>query len=230
MEMQPIPANNFDRSKPFYPLVVNYVVALHGFVELASRHAMKVATASVEAGAPQAGPTVLSIPGEAVTNERLQDFYRDPANRGVTPLIGRLELRSEVEDAAIAVDPDELAEELFENHYYLLPWTMRAAGMLLVSAWEVTKASSDQSPIWEFLRHCRNAAGHGGRFNLLHGEPRRTAAWRTLAVTTSLQGSPLFNGYAGKGLLSPGDPLRLLWDIEQASPHLKPDLSDYPDP
>ena len=227
--MATIHVNHFDRSKPFYPLVVNYVVTLHGFLELASRHATTLATAAVEPGAPRADPPVLSIAGESLTEERLRDFYGDPANRGVTPLIGRLALRSEVDDTAIEVDPDEMARELFHNHYYLLPWTLRAAGMLLVLAWETTKAFSDQSPVWEFLRHCRNAAGHGGRFNLLHDEPRRTARWRSLAITPDLHGSTLFNEYAEKGLLSPGDPLRLLWEIEQASPDLQPDLSGYPD-
>ena len=176
-------------------------------------------TACARGWAPQP-PTTASVE---------PDFYGDPVNRAVTPLIGRLALRSEVENTTIDVDADELAAELFENHHYLLTWALRTAGMLLVSAWETTKAFSDQSPMWEFLRHCRNAASHGGRFDLLHGEPLRPASWRSLVVTPSLQGSPLFQEYVGLGLLSPGDTLRLLWDIEQGSPSLKPDLFDYPD-
>lgn len=35
--MVAISPNNFDRAKPFYPLVVNYVVLLAGFKELALR-------------------------------------------------------------------------------------------------------------------------------------------------------------------------------------------------
>jgi hypothetical protein len=33
--------------------------------------------------------------------------------------------------------------------------------------------------------------------------------------------TPLMKDEAGAGLLSPGDPIRLLWDIEQAYPAMR---------
>ena len=81
-EMDPTSANHFDRSKPFYPLVVNHLVTLHGFIELASRHAMRTATAWVEPAGPHTGPAVLSISGEPVTDDRLRDFWDNCRCRG----------------------------------------------------------------------------------------------------------------------------------------------------
>lgn len=226
----PVP-NYFNRSGCFYPLVTNYVVLMHGFLELASRNVVRLARGSVEASSPTGGgdpgrPFLFS-PGRDVSEEELNDFYRDPARREVTRLIAPLSLRSEMQGNSIDIDADDLAEEIFDNHYYLLPWMMRAGGGLLISAWEMTKASSDQGPTWEFLRHCRNASAHGGRFNFMKDEPRRPAAWGPFTIERSMQGTPLFKGYNGEGLLSPGDPIRLLWDIEQANPNLEPDLLDY---
>jgi hypothetical protein len=93
---------------------------------------------------------------------------------------------------------------------------------MLVLAHELCKgkAAHDTGPLWEFLRHCRNAAGHGGKFNFKHGEPRRPAKWGAVEIVLGLQGSPLFKGADGVGLLGPADPILLLWDIEQAYPTL----------
>lgn len=72
--------------------------------------------------------------------------------------------------------------------------------------------------MWEFLRHCRNAAAHGGKFHLLNGEPCRPANWGRFSIVASMHGTPLVFNQGSAGLLSPGDPLRLLWDIEQTYP------------
>jgi len=78
------------------------------------------------------------------------------------------------------------------------------------------KPARDTGPLWECLRHRRNAAGHGGRFNFLNGEPTRPAVWGSLEIVRGLQGMPLFHTPSSAGLLRFGDPLYLLRDIEQA--------------
>ena len=142
--------NHFDRGKPFYPLVMNYVTQLLGFKELAVRGLI--------------GP-------RKVTEEEFLDTPRDwnPARvdesiRGIEKLLGPLELRSEFQGNRIIVDADEVAGEIADNHLYLLPFYIRAAGSLLVLAHEMTRDQSyrDNGPLWEFLRHCRNAATHNG--------------------------------------------------------------------
>jgi len=82
----------------------------------------------------------------------------------------------------------------------------------------------DEDRFWEFLRHCRNAAAHGNRFNLLHDEPRRPARWHHLEITKVLQGQRLFRQEPDEGeLLLPADPVHLLWDLERANPHMSLD-------
>lgn len=219
--METQPSNHFDRAKPFYPLVISYMVLLHGFIELASRHAVRHAVEWSEASdRPSDRGSHLYGAGEnEVSVDRLIEFYQAPENRHVTPLLMPLQLRSEAQDNHIDIGADELATEVFENGPYLAPWTLNAAGILLISAYEETKASSDGGPLWEFLRHSRNAAGHGSRFNFGGSEPKRPAVWGTFTLTRSMRGTPLFKGNGG--LLSPGDPIKLLWDIEQAYPDLR---------
>jgi len=138
-------------------------------------------------------------------------------------LLGPLELKSEYQGDHIIVDVDPIAKELATNIHYLAPYFLRAASNLLILAHEICKDEPyhDQSPLWEFLRHCRNAAAHGGKFTFLNNEPRRPAQWGKFNIITGLENTPLFKGEDGIGLLSPGDPIRLLWDIEQAFPNMK---------
>ena len=37
----PVKINHFDRGKPFYPLIINYISTLHGITELISRSFIK---------------------------------------------------------------------------------------------------------------------------------------------------------------------------------------------
>jgi hypothetical protein len=83
------------------------------------------------------------------------------------------------------------------------------------NSWEVTKDIATKSPEWEFLRHCRHALAHGGAVTLSGKEPRFSAEWNGIAITAESQGMPLFAQADLPGLLKIGDPLYLLWDLEQ---------------
>lgn len=137
-------------------------------------------------------------------------------------LIGPLQLRSEFLGEQIQIDVGWLANELVTHHSYLIAFMPRAAGSMLILAYEICKdqPSKDRVPLWEFLRHCRNAAAHGGNFNFRGKEPTRLAAWGRFNVDRTLQGTLLFKKPGSGGLLSPGDPIRLLSDIEQEYPGL----------
>jgi len=76
-------------------------------------------------------------------------------------------------------------------------------------------------PIPQFLRHVRNGVGHNGRWEFRGNEPRYAATWRTFTLDATMHGQRVFKDINGDGLLGPGDPIRLLWDIEQAYPNLK---------
>lgn len=215
-----LPNHHFDLGKPFYPLVVNYLVSIHGILELVARQIIALAK---DQAVPPDPSTPLPAPppiGEPPSADRIMEFYSHPGNRTVTHLAMRTYLKCSIGDS-IAVEPNALAEELGSNIMSIAPWTMVSAGILLISAWEITKQFSDQGPLWEFLRHCRNAAGHGGNFRFLYGEPQRPAAWHGIEVVSGLQGTPLFHGpNFAPGLLWPGDPISLLWEIEQAYPDM----------
>jgi hypothetical protein len=215
-----IPPLHFDRSKPFYPMVMTYVAALHGFTELLSRHLTRITVPTVPEDAT--GTTTGVPPAQTIGKggeKELIAFFEVPNHRHVTALLFPLKLKSESDPQPVELDVEDIAREVFDNGAYLAPWLPTAGNMLLISSHDATKAHSNQGPLWEFFRHCRNAAAHGGRFNLLGGEPKRPASWRGLTITPALAGQPLFKGPTG-GLISPGDPIRLLWDIEQSTPGL----------
>jgi hypothetical protein len=62
---------------------------------------------------------------------------------------------------------------------------------------------------------CRHAIAHGGTISLTGNEPRLPAEWNGIAITKESQGTPLFAYGDTPGLLGAGDPLYLLWDLEQ---------------
>ena len=76
---------------------------------------------------------------------------------------------------------------------------------------------------WEFLRHCRNAAAHNGRWNLVGREPRRPARWRDIKLGSDIHDRPLLKvkDSDSAGSLNLGDPIALLWDIEQDNPAIR---------
>ena len=221
-----ITINHFDRGKPFYPLVMNYIILLAGFKDLAGRGVLNELTFMSSASIH---PGIDDILKDLSTNIQLEtslqaqsDTSSGKIETGIKKLFGPLELKSEFQGNRITVDINEVAQELFHNSHYIITFLLRSAGSLLILAHEISKDEPwhDKGSLWEFLRHCRNAAAHGGSFDLRHGEPRRLAEWGQFRIEPSLNGTPLFKNASGVGLLSPGDPIRLLWDIEQAYPSM----------
>jgi len=215
-----IPVNHFDRSKIFYPFITNYLYSLHGIIELASRGVVNNIKDIKAKWQDISG--VFNIDDNWTKNHK-EFIEKLKTNLSTTPLIGKLSPYSKFEKANIHVDIDELAEDLWNNFKYLLPFQLKASGILLIAAYESSKQFSDKKPLWEFLRHCRNAAAHNGFFNFRKGEPSRPAQWGEFQINATMQGTPLFigEGKDGPGLLAIGDPIRLLWDIEQSYPNMK---------
>jgi hypothetical protein len=198
--------NQFDRSKPYYPFVIHYVLTLWAFKELAAHGAGILFRAS---GADPAGELPPGVDAELI---------RRVAASPLVEVLPPLDLLLKSDGTHTSVDALELATEIAQNYTYLLDFTLRAASGLLISAYEISKHHRDHGELWEFFRHVRNAAAHGGTFSFKEKEPVRPARWRELEVTRALQGTPLFDGFSYQsGLLGPGDPLRLLWDVERAT-------------
>jgi len=203
----------FQRGSPFYSLITNYTVLLLGFKEFTA-----AGIALFVQGLPEKERSQVLDDARSRGNYELVQRL---ANANPAELHPPLELVSELENQRIRIDAPATMLELMRNTGHLLPSLKRtAAGSLLIHAFEQTQPFHDRGHLWEFLRHCRNAAAHGGRFNLRHGEPLRPAVWGRFSVTASLQGTWLIATEEAAGLLAPGDPLRLLWDLEQANPKL----------
>jgi hypothetical protein len=118
----------------------------------------------------------------------------------------------------IKFDMNDISHEFFNNFLKTIDqFTLMSTGSLIISAWESTKSFHTKDPLWEFLRHCRNALAHNnkGSFHFLYNEPINLAQWREFKITSELQGENLFNSTDSKGFLYIGDALYLLNDIEK---------------
>jgi hypothetical protein len=202
-----LPELQFDPQKPFYAMVLGYLTQVHGFLEICSRGVL----ARLQKDSPENVEAWLQKEQSKV----VRDFYAAAlAGRKETPLFGRQELASRT-GAGIRVETAQLAEEVISNHLAGVEYFNRiSAGGLLIIAWEMTSEYHSCHELWEFLRHCRNAAAHRGHFHLVGNEPRRPARWRSLEITHALQGKPLFPVPPEQGFLGIGDVLYLLSDLE----------------
>lgn len=202
----------FDRNKPFFPYVLNYISTLHGMLEMLSRAFIgKMKEIQPKLSEDQWLEFIESIDAK-------EDYKTSLKNSNLNPtlLLGHLSLKSEGKKSNIAIKIDELSSEFFSNHNYLFPFQLRAAGGLLVMCFEISKETYDaKDEMWNFFYHCRNAAAHGGEFNITNVK-RFPAKWNNLEITPILNGSSLFKDDTGKnGILSPGDPIALVFDIEK---------------
>jgi hypothetical protein len=197
----------FDPAKPLHGLVMAYLAQLHGFIELASRGILTFlkTKSDREVEAFLAGgvdPAVRSL------------FEAGRGGR-ITPLLGKQKPLARVGPNDLEVDIEALSKSIALDHGPALKHFNRlSAGSLLILAWDHTEAYHTHEPLWEFHRHTRNAAAHGGRFTFKHGEPLRKAAWRTLGIVAALEGTSLFYDEPDAGFLGIGDVLYLLHDLE----------------
>lgn len=115
---------------------------------------------------------------------------------------------------SLEVKPHENIELIDKGLITLGGVTDSLVYMLINIAYESVKDLLDKhNPIYEFFRHLRHGASHGGKWSFRDNEPLRLAEWRGRKVTSNLQGKKLWDLNLG-----PGDIIVLLWDIEQNLP------------
>lgn len=204
-----IPLYQFQRNSPFFPMVLNYQVILLAFKEF--------------------GAAGVALSLKDLSDGAYQEVLADVKNKGNAELIKRLKaaaveelypplvLVSEFQDQHITIDAFATMRELGANIACLVDdLKLSAASALLVHAYEATENFHNKEPLWEFLYHCRNAGAHGGRFTFRNGQPKHPAIWGRYSLSRAThEGMPLIPHKGTAGLFAPGDPLRLLWDIEQ---------------
>jgi hypothetical protein len=227
----------FDPEKPFFSLVMNFAVQMMGFKEVMEmaniltlrKMTRQIFDASHLEGAPielvvSPGLTLdgydLAYPFKQRLRELLPQTPNLPLDRLLThtspfEIVGSRSLKCRSQMDGVEFSAEQLAGVYLARADRQVRALAVSAGSLLIAAYEVTKNMSDRGPVWEFFRHCRNAAAHGGRFNFTAQEPSRPAAWKTIHVDSTLQGTPLFDLPGVQGLLGLGDPILLLWDIER---------------
>jgi hypothetical protein len=208
-----IPLYQFQRNSPFFHMVLNYEVHLLALKEF---------------GAAGVALSLKDLP-----DAEYQEVLADARIRGNAKLIERLKaalveelypplvLVSEFADQRVTIDALTTMRELGANIGYLVDdLKLSAVSALLVHAYEATEKihnhNHNTEPLWEFLYHCRNAGAHDGRFTFRNGQPKHPAIWgRYIMSRETYEGMPLIPYKGTTGFFAPGDPLRLLWDIEQ---------------
>jgi hypothetical protein len=230
----------FDQTKPFFPLVMNFAVQMIGFKEtmtMADILIIRTLTKKiVDASYLEAVPFQLTVsphvtldgydlayPFKNEFREMLVQNPNLPLERLLThtapfEIVGPRPLKCLTQEDGLEFSAEELAQLYLTDQGSKVKATAVSSGSLIIAAYEATKTRSDHGPVWEFFKHCRNAAAHGGRFNFHQGQPSRNATWRKLNVHSGLQGTPLFDILDEKGLIALGDSVLLLWDIEQLCP------------
>lgn len=199
------PPLGYKPSGPIYPLVLSYLAQLHGFVELSSRGLFLVASGMSAAEREQ---LVAGLP------ERNAACARRVLDGGITQLLDEPRPASLV-DQPVRVNVSKLARIVFsDSEPAIRNFNLQSAGGLLVLAWEQTEDIHTNDPLWEFLRHLRNAVAHGGRFHFLGREPVRPAIWRSKSIERSMQNAAVFGAPVDTGFLGTGDVLHLLADID----------------
>lgn len=197
----------FDRSKPFYPFVMQCYAALWGIKELAAH-----GTALPSERSQLTVPTTPNGEADAIIRRLAETPHLElvnPINLAVT------------HGERFKLDAEFMAKELANNFDYHAPYTLVALRMLLLAAYEISKPwKVENDPLWEFFRHVRNAAAHNGRFRI-DAEPKIPARWGTFEIKdTSLDGVPLFKP-PNEGLFHLGDAIAFLHDVEVATPTMK---------
>ncbi|MBE3124225.1 MAG: hypothetical protein IMZ57_01015 [Acidobacteria bacterium] len=210
------PQLEFDPKKPFYPLVAAYLCQVHGLVDLASRGICQLFDHLDKKYAKSRLTREQKI---SILLKNINAGYRRAIERAISHekpiMIFKPELLSSC-GKSIGVDSEALADNVFNEPDVALEYFNRiSAGGLLILAWTITGKKHNRDPLWQFLRHCRNAAAHNGAFHFDPGEPKKPAEWRTLKIVRAMQGDCLFTDPPKKGFIGIGDVLYLLADIEK---------------
>jgi hypothetical protein len=147
--------NHFDRGKPFYPLVMDFIAGLYGWLALWSRGVGLAAAEVAKREKLELGSNLKDVPIEALA-----------AAAQLPSVVKPLELSSRVQGGPVKIDHDELAAESIHEFAYLVGQAPRAAEHLLVLAWETTHrfrtgGTRGRHPLWQFLRHCRHRQPSG---------------------------------------------------------------------
>jgi hypothetical protein len=203
----------FDKSKVFYPYVMNYLITHHGIIDAGSRYLYKRIN-----DLKKKGHSLENVIRISEAEPKGIEFVSRIYNENLIPTlqIGDLSLKSGIKES-IELSADSITEEFVGNHPLIMEQYSLSTSMLIISAYELSPKIDDLTDeLWNFFSHCRNACAHGGKFNIIRkGTKMFPAKWHNLEITIDLNGTNIFANATQKGLLWPADPIYLLADIEK---------------
>lgn len=108
------------------------------------------------------------------------------------------------------------SEEIMNTDYF----SEKLNCMVANFAYEKIKEKKDNTSIFEFFRHVRNASSHENKFYFKSNEPKHKAEWRGIVIDNTLKGetNPLFGRKCFGSTLGSADLLALLSDVEDLLP------------
>lgn len=208
METKPLvtPVYSFDRSKLFYPLIMNFAYSLHGFIEFTSKG---IAHSLSELNRFDSDNLFDNdIFNMDIDNKNYCKPFEKPSS-----LIGDLEFKKH-DESSVKIDTEQITYEISDKGHYLSDFLLNSACTLLISSHAKAIEWDDHTdPVWNFFFYCQNACVHNNRFKI--DTLRFPAKWRDLEITIDSDQTPLFKENDEYGLLYSGDAIALLWDIEQ---------------
>jgi len=204
----------FDRRKPFFPFVLSYLFQVQGCLEVSLRYTLGKRPVDRRALAAKIGVSERTLVG---SSESELGRNVDAVIRGLEQLSGPIRLASQRAKKELVADLDAEAgrwKDLVSVH------SVASVSSLIVMTHAICQENRlpTKDATWEFFRHCRNAAAHGNRFGLSHGEPRHRAEWDGIVIDRAMHGKAMLGSPSDNALLFPGDALLMLHDVEVLIP------------
>lgn len=195
--------------KYFSPLIQNYLNSVHAIIELSSRFIINELNE-------------VRKDGEAAVDVFLSELECDQdykkgllKNHSVTPLMGD-QILAFPNGQKIVIDPIQLARYLLHNQERMIENNFRQVEYMIITAYALTEGKyRNNDPLWQFFRHVRNAAAHGGKFNLQRNQPDKPAEWGEKRIERGLNGKRLVSFIGQEGFLETGEIILLLLSVEE---------------
>ncbi|GGF76654.1 hypothetical protein GCM10010912_22210 [Paenibacillus albidus] len=195
------------KQSTFYPLIMNYLCSVHGIFELSSRFLINLFKDSDK-------EKIDHMISGLVINDKTKEEFKN--NFNLTPLMGNQILTFSGTQPNVVIDIDDLANQVLEYNKDGFDYLFHGAlYFLIINSYALTvdKHYSDD-PLWQFYRHVRNAAAHGGKFNFNKNQPDKPSEWKNMRLEASLNKTHLIDTIDQKGYMKFGDIILLLLDIE----------------
>jgi len=210
--------DQFDKTKPFYGYVYQYFVNYYGSIILWNKYFFKKFT--------KIAPPNKSIEEweQFLSRIGLKESEKEYLKIGIPEypmILFPANLQNSFNKDSILINDDTMLERLGDVDSRLNA-VSKMSNMVVVMAFEILPSyvRYNNEELCNFLYHCRNAAAHGGVFNIKN-EKRFPAKWKGLSIKPSSNGLNLVVDSKGIGFLRPMDIILLLLDIEKKySKHL----------